>query len=431
MLGRRELETSPSWGRRLLGIEGLRGIAATTVLVGHVQAHLASDVALSHPVARLLSLMLNGLTLFFTLSGFLLYRPFASALVGGARLPSISRYAVNRALRIFPVYVVIVLLVSLVLGVAYTSSVDRGQTVDGAGQHVGHLTDPITLLLNLLMVQTLVPDALKTGIGPAWSLTVELVFYLVMPTLAIVGFALARRWRSTALRVGVALVPAGLLLALGVVGSLVQEDYLAAQPPSDRFYLEWGATWHAVFGRSFVVHADLFAFGMVAAVLLVLVEHGLMSRPLVVGLRAGALAVTVLAVYCAERLRLADTWWALACGALLLVVTLPTARGRHSLSSRVLELVPFRFTGLVSYSVYLWHVPVIWLLDRSGLVLGASPWGFAGNVLLVFAVTMALSTITYFGIERPALGWRRRVGSVRARGAVAPASAAVGAGAGS
>jgi peptidoglycan/LPS O-acetylase OafA/YrhL len=410
MLGRRELEATPSWGRRLLGIEGLRGLAATTVLVGHVQAHLAADVALSHPVSRLLSLTLNGLTLFFTLSGFLLYRPFASAVVGGARFPSVSTYAVNRALRIFPVYVVIVLLVCLVLGVAYTSSVDPGQTAEGAGQHVGFLTDPLTLGLNLLMVQTFFPATIKTGIGPAWSLTVELVFYVVMPALALAAFALARRSRSTTFRVAVALVPAALLLALGVAGSLAQERYLATQPASDRFYLEWGATWHAVFGRSFVAHADLFAFGMVAAVVLVLVERGLVPRRGVVGLRIAAVAVMLAGVYCAERLRLEDTWWALACGALLLVVTLPTTRGTHSLASRGLESVPVRFTGLVSYSLYLWHVPVIWLLDRGGLVLGQTPLGFVGNVVIVFAATLALATLTYFGVERPALAWRRRTG---------------------
>lgn len=391
-----------------MGIEGLRGIAAVTVLVGHVQAHLAADVALSHPVSRLLSLALNGLTLFFTLSGFLLYRPFAAAIVAGTRTPALGTYAVNRALRIYPVYIVILLLVSLLLGVAYTSSVARGQSVEGAEQNVGFLTDPGRLLLNLTMLQTLLPDTLKTGIGPSWSLTVELVFYVVMPGLALVAFAVARRWRSTAARVAAALVPALLLLGMGIIGSRIQESYADGQPTQDAFYLEWGANWHAVLARSFLVHADLFAFGMVAAVALVLVERGLVPRLAVQGLRVTAVGAVLVGVYCADRMPLKDTWWAFACGALLLLVTLPTARGHHSWLSRGLELLPLRFTGLISYSMYLWHVPVIWLLERSDLVLGQSTAGLAGNVVIVLVVTMVLSTMTYFGVERPSMAWRSR-----------------------
>jgi hypothetical protein len=43
-----------------------------------------------------------GVVLFFTLSGFLLYRPFAGTIVRGQRLPSVGRYLGNRALRILP-----------------------------------------------------------------------------------------------------------------------------------------------------------------------------------------------------------------------------------------------------------------------------------------------------------------------------------------
>jgi hypothetical protein len=87
-----ELVVHPSWGRRLIGIEGLRGTAALSVLFHHVGQHLTNSGRtglLGHATV----LATHGLTLFFALSGFLLVRPFAAAILAGDRLPSIGGYA--------------------------------------------------------------------------------------------------------------------------------------------------------------------------------------------------------------------------------------------------------------------------------------------------------------------------------------------------
>ena len=110
--------SAPARVRTLLpGIEGLRGVAAVAVLLYHVQRQLArptTDVPLVGEVA----FFSHGVTLFFVLSGFLLFLPFARSLIDGGPLPRLSRYAANRALRVFPGYIVVLLLVSLVLRVA-------------------------------------------------------------------------------------------------------------------------------------------------------------------------------------------------------------------------------------------------------------------------------------------------------------------------
>jgi peptidoglycan/LPS O-acetylase OafA/YrhL len=418
-----ELETRPSWGRRLIGIEGLRGLAAVSVLVGHVMAHLASDVALGSSVETLLDLVLNGLTLFFVLSGFLLFRPFASAMITQARAPSIRAYARNRVLRIYPVYIVIFLVVALALGAAYTSSIPRGESAESAGQTVGRMSDPLDILTNLLMVHTLVPSSIKTGIGPSWSLTVELVFYVVMPILAALAYRLCRGQALPA-RVALAAAPAVVLLATGMLGSLQVRRFTGAAAPEDQFWLGWGDNWHAVFARSFLVHADLFAFGMLAAVVVVLVERGVIAGRGLAATKAVAAVGLVAGVLAARRLPLVDTWWALGCGALLLLVVLPTRHGGHSWSSRVLESLPLRYTGLVSYSLYLWHVPVIWLLDQHGFTAAATPTGFVLNIVLVFAVSMVLASATYWLVERPALTAKRPSVATRQAQALSPTSLA-------
>jgi peptidoglycan/LPS O-acetylase OafA/YrhL len=96
---------------RLSGIEGLRAVAALAVLTFHVvlfsPAVGSLPLQLPHHGERVFSGLRFGLTLFFVLSGFLLYRPFVAAAMAKRPLPSIRDYLRRRALRILPAYWVI------------------------------------------------------------------------------------------------------------------------------------------------------------------------------------------------------------------------------------------------------------------------------------------------------------------------------------
>lgn len=100
---------APSWGGRLDGIEGLRGLAAASVMAAHTVI-LLRDTAEEEPFLSLLTgLSLQGLTLFFVLSRFLLFRPYASVAMYGRPAPRWRDFLRNRVLRIWPAYVVILL----------------------------------------------------------------------------------------------------------------------------------------------------------------------------------------------------------------------------------------------------------------------------------------------------------------------------------
>ena len=75
--------------------------------------------------------------------------------------------------------------------------------------------------------------------------------------------------------------------------------------------------------------------------------------------------------------------------------------------ARLLEWLPFRYVGLVSYSLYLWHLPVIWWLWVHRLTFGDDTRGFLLNIALVLTVTLLLSSATYFLVERPALRMKK------------------------
>jgi peptidoglycan/LPS O-acetylase OafA/YrhL len=77
---------------------------------------------------------------------------------------------------------------------------------------------------------------------------------------------------------------------------------------------------------------------------------------------------------------------------------------------RVLETRPFVWAGLISYSVFLWHEPIVRWLQGHGLTTGGVT-GLVTNTLLLLAITAVLSTLTYRCVELPAL--RRKVGGSR------------------
>lgn len=399
---------APSWGQRLLGIEGLRALAATAVLVGHVYGKLGNG-AIPHPWSALLGFTGHGLTLFFVLSGFLLFRPFAASLLNGTKPPAIGRYAANRALRIFPGYVAILLLVSLVLGLANTQSPTWGdQNFARTDGSVGYLHDPAALLASIFMVQTMFPATNRLGIGVAWSLSVELVFYILLPLLAMLAGLVLRRSGHKLIAVA---VPPLILLVLGVGGKFLAASVMRTYPEHMWFALEWGDNWVAVLNRSILVHGDLFAYGMIAAVVVVLAQANVIASKAVRSIVIGAWGVVFTAGaagFLGYGGVINDSLVGVACGALLLVIVLPNRHRQHSWLARVLEVSPIRYTGLVSYSFYLWHVPVIWFLSTRGWVFPGTPIGVFGNIAVVFVVTLGLSSLTYYAVEAPAMRLKKR-----------------------
>lgn len=400
-----QLKIVPSTGKRLPGIEGLRAIAAGSIVLVHVWGMSAPNGEVlweTHPLGNGLSNLSAGLTLFFTLSGFLLYRPFAAAIARARPHQPFSAYLQNRFLRIAPAYWVILLATAVVAGAA---------TVRGASGDldVGRLADPLELAQALLLLQDYRPETMVIGIGPAWSLAVEVVFYLSLPLLVLMAAGLARRARGQRGMTLALLAPPGLLLVVGLTGKLAAAHLLPAGPLAG-----YNTDWHSVVERSFWAQADLFAFGMLVAVLHTAVSDGRVALP--ARWRGGAWLLALLVfVPCAWTMRrgehsylLQNTGQALALSLALAAIVLPDrSRSRTPLSLRVLESPVFVAVGVASYSLFLWHYPVILWLREHGLTAGG--WaGLALNLALVALVAGTLAALTYRYVERPALRRKRR-----------------------
>ena len=394
-------DTSPSKAR-IRGVEGFRALAASSIILYHTWLYSSpgEPVALG-PFSRFVVPHLPvGVTMFFTLSGFLLYRPMVSSVLNSRPLPAMGSYLRNRALRILPVYWVILIATAVVLP-AVTVRLSASDVE--LGRLVSH---PSVLLGNAVLMQNYFAGSLDTGIGPAWSLAVEVAFYLALPFLAFLAATLAvpagsRRGRTTA-----ALVPPFVLFGVGLVAASGASSILAPDSP-----------WHSILVRSFLYHADLFAFGMALAVLMVSIEDGVVTLP--PWWRKAAFASFVVSVL--TTLFLVDrgliltyrgsvpyeTLTAIASVLLLALVVLPSADASVSHLTRLLDTRILVAIGLASYSMFLWHEPLIRWLQSEGLTF-AGRIGFVENLALVCALTAVLATLTYRFVERPALAQKRR-----------------------
>jgi peptidoglycan/LPS O-acetylase OafA/YrhL len=99
---------------------------------------------------------------------------------------------------------------------------------------------------------------------------------------------------------------------------------------------------------------------------------------------------------------------ALVCALVLGLVVLQTAeKQRQTAILRVLETRPVIWVGLVSYSVFLWHGPIVRWLAGHDVVLGGQG-GFVVNTIFLLALTLACSGLTYRFVEEPALRLKAR-----------------------
>ena len=328
-----------------------------------------------------------GVSVFFVISGFLLYRPFALAHLSGRPAPGKRDFWTRRLLRIVPAYW---------LAFTVLTYVAQADTVPS------HWWSP---LVYLGFAQIYVPSLATDGISQAWTLCTEMSFYLFLPLWA--GL-LATRLRDSARQLRVEF--AGLVGLVAVsfafrLWCLNHPQGLGATMP------DW-----------LPAYLDLFALGMLLAVISAWTqvrgrETAWWSAPALPWVSWACAAAAFVAV---SHLGIPLTpIYHLAIGTNLLRQTLygafafflvfpavvgPQDRGliRWFLRTRVMIAL-----GAISYGVYLWHQGMVTLVLRvtdNGVF--TMPFAQLGPAVLASAIVVA--TLSYWGLERPLLRWGRR-----------------------
>lgn len=374
---------------RLARLDGLRALAAGSVLLYHVA--LNCGWTQFGPLAPLLAQAKAGVGVFFVISGCVLWLPWARALAAGAPFPDLPRYLRRRALRILPGYWVAL---SAWILLPWSSALGA-DTVRYYG-----------------LVQIYSASTLFGGLGVAWSLCVEVTFYVAIVALAL---TLRGRW-SARRRVG----PRTQLLVLGAIAaaSLAWRAWLAGSP--------LGPVSHGGFLLMTALpgFADWFALGMALAVVIAARPAG---APLPDRLRrvlarprwcwGGAWALVVLAaaaqtddLFLALSGPLAHLLIGLASLAMVASAGLgPAPAGRRGAGAGILASAAMQWLGRVSYGIYLWHMVVLAAV-LGGLgdipLRASSPLRLIAVLVLVGAGAVGCAALSWYAIERPLLRGR-------------------------
>jgi peptidoglycan/LPS O-acetylase OafA/YrhL len=413
---------TPGTRGRIIGLDGVRGLSCLGVAVMHLCAHFSP-----HTAARWHTNLVGlSLILFYVLSGFLLFLPYVRNLTedrASAALPSTKDFAIHRIARIIPGYLAIFLLCNFVLQVAYLQNASIQQP--GTDHGTGMITSPGLLLANLTLVQSYIPEYFQTGLNPSWSLTLEYAFYATLPLLGLLLFALRKRTSMRPLMLA-ALAPV-ILIVIGFIGRAFIPVIVSASHLSNPLLIDWGPTWAAVFSKSFLTNSDSFAFGMLAALVVVAIERQSSPKrgPRVRTYSALALLPGVVLLALLTRTPYGTSVIAVLFALLILIIVAPMASGQNSTLARAFDVAPVRFIGTISLSAYLWHFPLMLVLGRLGWMAGDTLGGMIRNVILGLAVTVVVSTGTYYAVEKPAMEYARRYRRrAKARQASAAADAA-------
>lgn len=378
-----------------MGCHNVRlAVAALAVLVFHVGADTGHTFR-KDATAWLLSGGGIGVPVFFTLSGLLLYRPWAVSLLLGHRGSGTGRYLWRRAVRILPAYW---LVAGFVMATILTD----------------HTRDPWTWLKLLTLTYTYDPHPWwgtylgPSGLGQMWSLTVEAAWYALLPVTAALLAWYARRGgteeptadrRARRLLRGIAAYAAVSFVFTIFMFTPRMSIQLGVFVPR---YFAW------------------FAIGMALSVVTVWARTGA-AAPVrfcrTVARSWGTCWAIAGVLYCVAASPLTgptdlvtlDTTWTSELRVLLyglvaafFVAPVALAPAGGGGADRILGNRFMRFLGRISYGVFLWQVAVSVTWYRAiGHV--AFTGGFLTAFPVITALTVVVATLTFYAVEKPAL----------------------------
>jgi peptidoglycan/LPS O-acetylase OafA/YrhL len=368
-------------------IEGLRGIAVLWVVLFHyvvVRGGQFADPVSEWVDASIVTKIIVrngylGVDLFFLITGFLLTLPWFKHAAEGRRVPSVRAFYTRRIRRIVPAYYVqlaILFFVCVPLLNPDLWRASRGFVLGNLGLHA-------------LFLHYMTPYAAASLLinGALWTLQLEMQYYVLLPLLAI--------WIVRA-----PYLAGATLFAIAVVWRTLALHDLQ---PLISFYAAIGARWNLpesalrhFAGTQLPAYLGHFALGILCG------RAWLASRWTELGWAASLfLAVVTLcailglyAVLAGAAPWLGEQSWVVITAVMAIAIWAAISR-RPVWGQRLLSFPPLAFIGRISYSMCLYHLPVLYLFNKYSPPLA----GFAFPAY--FATITAVSTLSFYFVERP------------------------------
>ena len=346
VLGQRDAVDAAGHPRYRPDIDGLRALAVTSVVLYHAGVESMSGGFV-------------GVDVFFVISGYLIGAIVFAEVSSGTF--SFARFYARRARRILPALLFLTAVLWCVALVMFTPG-----ELDSFAWSSGASTLGVSNILFWKSVTYFAPDAHLDPFLMTWSLGVEEQFYVLLPALLLLIHRYLPRHMFA-------------IVAAGSIASLILSILLTARTPSAAFYLLPTRAWE-----------------LGAGVALAIARYG--RAPVQSRWATEALAVTGLAAIGAAVIGFNETTAfpgiaamlpTMGCVALLM-------SERSTINRRILSAAPFRGVGLVSYSWYLWHWPLLALLR-----IGHATPPPQSLKLAAVGLSLFLAILSWRYVERP------------------------------
>ncbi|WP_157547825.1 acyltransferase [Micromonospora sp. ATCC 39149] len=343
-------------------IEGIRAVAVVMVMLFH-----AGVPALSGGFA--------GVDVFFVISGYLITTQLLSEQNRTGSVALIDFYA-RRAKRLLPAANVLLLTAAVFVFLM----VPRGRW----GQIGGDIVAAVAYLLNWRLAERFThpdPTMPPSPVQHFWSLAVEEQYYLIWPLLILLAVALAK--------VSGARLKPVLATALGLLaaGSLAWSVTTTVGAQSPAFFQTTSRIWELAVGAGVAMSVGAWAR---------------LPKPVAVVLGwAGLAAVLVTCLLFTPMMDFPGYTAALPVLGTAAVIAAGCAATRGGVGT-LLGIAPLRWVGALSYSLYLWHWPM--------LAIAATYWGplSMSTGLLVIALSIIPAWLTFHFVENR-IRYSRRV----------------------
>lgn len=306
-------------------IQGLRAVAVMTVLLFHIEMPFMSGGYV-------------GVDVFFVISGFLITGILLRESARSGRISLLDFYA-HRVRRIIPAATLVLVFVTI----ATAALVRVGQWKEAATE----ISASAAYIVNWYLA---FHSTFVHGHGPGspvqhfWSLAVEEQFYIIWPVLLVGALALARARTEGIDRRRIAIF-SGVAVLVVTISSLLCSVLLTARHPMLAFFVTPTRMWELGLGATIAVFASTLA-----------------KLPPLAALLAGWLGLG--AILTASVCYTVDTpmpgYHALVptLGATAIIVSGMNSYRRYSVA-QLLSVAPMQWTGNLSYSLYLWHWPLL------------------------------------------------------------------------
>ena len=335
-------------------IEGLRAIAVTLVLLYHLGVPGFDGGYV-------------GVDVFFVVSGFLITSTLLSDTERRGRL-SLSNFYARRARRLLPISAVVLVATAIASAIILEP---------GRMHNVGIDTLAAGLFSSNWVFAGRATDYLQSAAAPSplqhyWSLSLEEQFYVVWPLLLMFGSLIDRRLRKAWT------VP--VTIALITIGSFVASVLLTSSEPGTSYFGLHTRAWELGLGALLAVASRRMDFSKVR-----------LAAP--IGIMAIAAIIFSGATYAAP---IDFPGWVAALPVVATGALIVVGRREENITARALGNPVFHFIGARSYSLYLWHWPVIILFEAK--VSGSLS---VAQKLLAVLISLALTEIGYRLVENP------------------------------